>query len=451
MKYFKTRFILPASIKILLGFLFIILTGAFLLSLPISNTSGNWLNFFDSLFTSTSAVCVTGLTVIDISTSLTFFGKLVILLLIQIGGLGIVAITSLIFLILGKKINFRSRLTIKESLNKDTLQGVVKFIKKLIIITFIIEGIGAILLLYSTTTYFGNFGEGLFSAIFLAVSSFCNAGFDVLGSDKAQFLSLNNFSSNVLMLLPIMMLIILGGIGFIVLIEGRKNYKIKQHIKIVLWATGILILGGALIFLICEWNNPDTLGNMNFGEKLLNAFFQSITTRTAGFATIDQNSLSPIGKMTTMIWMFIGGSPNSTAGGLKTTTIFIILLFLFKPANDKNDITFHGKKISCRILMKAIKLLLYTIITLIIGISLIRFFEPNISLGNIIFECISAISTVGLTTGITPTLSIGSKLVLCALMYIGRVGILTIALFISSKQSDTTSKIEYPNTDIIVG
>lgn len=451
MENIKKRIRLSPSTKIILGFLGIILLGAFLLSLPISNNNGLWFNFFDSLFTSTSAVCVTGLTVVDIATQFNLFGQIILLLLIQLGGLGIVAITSLIFLILGKKINLSSRLTIQESLNKDTLQGVVKFIKKSIIITFIIEGIGALLLLYSTTTYFGHFGKGLFGAIFLSVSAFCNAGFDILGNEQAQFLSLSNFTSDILMLLPIMFLVVLGGIGFVVLIDGFKNIKTKQHTKIVLWITGILIILGTVLFLIFEWNNNDTIGSMSFGEKILNALFQSVSPRTAGFASIDQSALTNGSTITTIFLMLIGGSPNSTAGGIKTTTFFVLLLFLFKTSNENNDIVYRDRKLSVKIISKALKIVLYTLISLIIACCLIRIIEPNsISLGAIIFECTSAICTVGLSTGITPTLAFGSKLILILLMFIGRVGMATIALIVSSKHH-TNNNIEYTNTDIIIG
>jgi len=446
----KKRLRLSPSIQILLGFILIILIGTLLLCLPISHNNGQWFNFVDSLFTATSAVCVTGLTVVDIAATFTLFGQIIILLLIQIGGLGIVALTSLIFLILGKKINFSSRLTIKESLNKETLQGVVSFIKKVIIITFSIELIGALLLLFSTVSYHGNFTKGLFSAIFLSVSAFCNAGFDILGTEGSLMTSLSAFSQNVLMLLPIIFLIILGGIGFVVLIDGFKNFKIKQHIKVVLWISGILLLGSTIMFLILEWNNPDTIGNMSFGGKLLNALFQSTTTRTAGFSTINQNNLTTSSRILTLLLMFIGGSPTSTAGGIKTTTFFILLLFLFKQPNSNGDITFKGRKISHKVTTKAIKIVLCYAIILVTSIVLIRIIEPSvISLESIIFECISAISTVGLSMGITTSITTATQIILTLLMFAGRIGMTTIALILSSRKNE--QQIEYTNTDIIIG
>ncbi|MBE5734941.1 MAG: hypothetical protein E7361_00600 [Clostridiales bacterium] len=451
MENLRKRIKISPGTKIILGFISIILLGAFLLSLPISNTNGKWLNAIDALFTSTSGVCVTGLQTVDASTTYTTFGKIILLLLIQIGGLGIITITSLIFLILGKKINLKNRLTIQESINKDTMQGVVKFIKKIIIITFIIEGIGALCLLYSCITITDNFWTGLFNAIFLAVSSFCNAGFDIIGSPDNIFASLTPFATNVLLLLPIIMLIVVGGIGFVVLIDGWKSKKIKQHSAVVLIITTILLLLGFIIFLICEWNNPATLGNMSFGEKILNAFFQSTTSRTAGFATLDQASLTKGSKITTMILMFIGASPNSTAGGIKTTTLFILLLFLFRRTNNNGDIHFAGRKISNNIISKALKITLYAMLFLFIAVITIRIIEPSsIGLEEIIFECISALSTTGLSLGITPILTGASKIILTILMFMGRIALTTLALAISTKNTEY-DKIEFPNTDIIVG
>ena len=440
------------SLQILLGFMTIILLGAFLLSLPISNNDGQWLNFVDAIFTSTSSVCVTGLIVVDTAVQFTLFGQFVIMFLIQIGGLGIVAITSLIFLLLRKKINFSNRIALKESLNRDTIQGVVKFIKKVIILTFLIEAIGALCLLYSTITYFGSFWKGLFSAIFMSISSFCNAGFDVFGTETSQFMSLNSFASNVLLQLPIMMLIILGGIGFVVIIDGIKNFRNNQHARVVVWTTIILIFGGAILFMLAEWNNPLTLGNFSVGEKILNSFFQSVTTRTAGASTIDQSGLTPIGALGTMFLMFVGGSPTSTAGGIKTTTLFVIILLLFKSPNQNGNFVFRDRKISANIIHKAIKLVLYSISILIVSIIIISFLEgDSVDIISVMYECVSAISTVGLTMGITPYLSGMSKIIITLLMFVGRVGMTTILVALSTKNKDMSNQIDYINTDIIVG
>ena len=337
-------------------------------------------------------------------------------------------------------------------MNKDTMKDIVKFIKKTIVLTLLIEGIGALLLLYSTITYTNSFWKGLFAAVFMSISSFCGAGFDILGTEAKPFASLSAFATDVTMLLPIMFLIILGGIGFVVLIDGFKNIRTKQHTKVVLLMTSILLLGGAAMFLICEWNNPNTIGNMSFGNKLLNALFQSASARTAGLATFNQSEMSPLGKLTTMILMFIGGSPNSMAGGIKTTTLFIILMFIFKIPNSKGDIRIKDKRINQRLIMRALRVFIYTLLITITSIVLIRIFEPNtISTESIIFETISAISTTGFSIGITPVLTNISKIIISALMFIGRVGLTTIIVSISNRiLYSVTDEIEYPISDLII-
>ena len=449
-KKFKLR--LSPSLQVLLGFMGLILLGTFLLALPISNRNGEWLNFIDALFSSTTSVCVTGLVVVDVGFQFTLFGQFVIMFLIQMGGLGIVALTSLIFLLLRKKINFSSRVAIKESLNRESMQGIVKFIKRVIILTFTIEAIGALCMLYSTITFTGSFWRGLFAACFMAISSFCNAGIDVFGSETSQFMSLNPFASDVLMQISVMMLIIIGGIGFAVIIDGFKNFKNNQHAKVVVFTTITLIFGGATLYMICEWNNPLTIGNMSVGEEIINSFFQSVTTRTGGASTFDQAGLTMPGTILTMFLMFVGGSPTSTAGGIKTTTLFILLLLLIKAPNDNGNLVFKNRRISVNILLKAVKIVLYSTIVLIIGVTIISVVEgDNFSFIEVVFECISALSTVGLTMGITPYLSPISKLVVLSIMFIGRVGMMTIILALSARASNINNQIEYINTDIIVG
>jgi len=440
-------------IQITLGFIIVILIGAFLLTLPISNKTGEWLNFLDSLFTSTSAVCVTGLIVVDTALQFSLFGQFVILLLVQIGGIGIVALTSLFFLLLKKKISLSGRLALKESLNKETIQGVVKFIKKVLIITFSIELIGAILLLYPMITYAHSFWKGVYYAIFMAITSFCNAGFDVFGVSGREFSSLTGFSSSVTALLPIMMLIVLGGIGFVVISDGFTKIKTKQHSRVVIIVTLVLIVLSTIVFALLEWNNPNTIGNMSAGDKILNSFFQTVSTRTAGIATLDQSLMTSGGIALTIFLMFIGGAPNSTAGGVKITTLFIIILFMFKRTNEAGDLRLGNRRVGRKIIMKCFKLVLITLLAVVIGVVLISIFEGDaFSLTSIIFECVSAISTVGFTMGITPYLSIGSKLVIIMLMFAGRVGILTILLALSSKKDEGNEVvIEYTNTDIMVG
>ncbi|MBE5738800.1 MAG: Trk family potassium uptake protein [Clostridiales bacterium] len=445
----KKRINISPSLKILIGFLGIIIIGSLLLCLPFANRDGHWLSYSDAFFTSTSAVCVTGLIVVDTAVQFTLFGQIVVLLLIQVGGLGIVAITTLIALVMGKKINLSSRLTLQESLNKDSMEGVVKTLKKILVVTLIIELVGACLLSFSTISITDSVGYGIFAAIFMSVSAFCNAGFDVFGMFGGEFASLTPFANNVMLLLPIAMLIILGGLGFVVLFNFFKSFKGKQHAIVVVCATIILLLVGTISFMILEWNNPLTLGGMTTFQKIINSFFQSTTLRTAGFASIDQGGLTTACQIISMLLMFIGGSPNSTAGGLKTTTLIIIFMFLFKKPNEKGDITFGNRRISGKVVRKSIKLFLAQLFTLLVFAIVISFIDADLSISAIMFECVSAICTVGLTMGITTSLSVISQMLLCVLMFVGRVGLLTVGLAMSSAQS--SADFEYQNTDIIVG
>jgi trk system potassium uptake protein TrkH len=286
----------------------------------------------------------------------------------------------------------------------------------------------------------------------MSISSFCNAGFDVFGTETSQFMSLNAFASNVLMLLPIMMLIILGGIGFVVLTGGIKNIRTNQHIRVVVIVTLVLIFGGALAFMLAEWNNSMTIGDMSTGEKILNSFFQSVSTRTAGCATFDQGGLTTLGQIITIILMFIGGSPTSIAGGIKTTTLFVLFIFLIKKSNSNGTIVYRDRRFTSTMIFKAVKIVLYSMIVIIIStITIIAIEGDSVSIMSVVYECVSAISTVGLSMGITPYLTIASKIILALVMFAGRVGMLTIVFALSTKADTNLEQIEYTNTDIIVG
>ena len=443
----------PAA-QIVLGFLGLILIGTFLLCLPISSKDGNWFSFVDSFLTSTSSVCVTGLVVVDTAVHFSIFGQVVILLLIQCGGLGFIALTSLVFLLLGKRITYGARITIQESLNQDKVQGVVKLIKNIIITVFVIEFIGFVCLAPSIISLYG-WGDGLFKALFLSISAFCNAGFDNLGTVGAEFASISSFAQNTLILLPIMLLIVIGGIGFVVIFDIGKRFKGQKLVlatKIVLISTAVLIFGGALLFAAIEWKNPDTLGKMGTFDKIINAFFLSISPRTAGFSTVDISKLHPASIVITDILMFIGGSPGSTAGGVKTTTIFVLLLALFKSENNNENISFRQKRISHKLIKKSTRVVFFAILFAVIGTVLICIFDGNtVTPTQAMFECISALSTVGLSLGVTPILSVGSKLIITILMFVGRVGALTLTLAIASRPNSAIKDIEYPDAKIMIG
>lgn len=449
---------LNAPAKITLSFIALILVGTFLLCTPIASTSGQWWNFTDALFTSTSAVCVTGLVVVDTAVHFTIFGQVVLLFLIQIGGFGFISISALLILAAGKRLSYKNRVVLQESLNRDNNQGIVKLIKEIAIIVFAVEGIGFVLLLPSMVAEYGS--AGIFKALFLSVSAFCNAGFDVIGTTGTQFQNLIPFAKNVFVLLPIMFLVVNGGIGYMVILECIAKFKketrqpFSLHVKIVLIITTILIVTGAVLFALFEWNNPDTIGNMNVFEKIMNSLFQSITPRTAGFATIDQSKLTSSSRVVTDILMFIGGSPSSVAGGVKTTTIFVLLCSAFRSTGQNGDIIIAKKSIPNKTVQKALRIVALAFILIVSGTVIICLLEknnPSASSSAVIFEVISAISTVGVSLGLTPTLGINAKLILIVLMFVGRVGTLTIAYSIKRKSKDAYGLIKYQDSKIVVG
>lgn len=410
--------------------------------------------FIDSLFTSTSSVCVTGLMVYDVAMELTIFGQVIVMLLIQVGGLGFVAITSLLFLLIGKKIDYATRLTIQESLNQEDTKGVVKTIVFIIIATLVLEFVGFLTLLPSMIEYSGSVGFGIFQALFLSISAFCGAGFDPLGTGTEAFSNMQYFIDKSWVLIPIMFLVILGGIGFVVFIDIYQKFKNKKrfnlHTRVVLWMNGILILLGAGLFMIFEWNNPETIGNLSVGNKIVNGFFHSISTRSAGFATFDTAGLTPLSIFLTQFLMFIGGSSASMAGGIKTTTFFVLLLLVFRNTDQNGNIIYKNKKISSTLISKATRIVLIAFASLIVGTLFVFTFEGGaFDLDVVIFECLSSLCTVGLTYGITPILCWQSKLVISLMMYMGRIGMLTIPLAFKTKTQPT--HIEYIDAKITVG
>jgi trk system potassium uptake protein TrkH len=450
----KAFFKMSPAKYILLSFALLIFIGAFLLCLPISNVNGEWRSFIDALFSSTTSVCVTGLMTIDIATELTLFGEFIVLLLIQIGGLGFVTSASLVYMMIGKKINYQTRMTLQESLNADDNAGVIKMVRSIFLTTAICELAGFLMLLPSMIKFSGSFWSGSFKALFLAISAFCNAGIDPLGPVTADFSNIACFATNASVLIPIMLLIVLGGIGFIVFVEifsrTQKSKKFTLHTRVVLTVTAVLILGGAGVFMLAEWNNPKTIGSFSTFDKIVNCFFQSVTTRTAGFASFGQGDMTQISKLLSGLLMFIGGSPMSIAGGIKITTFFLLLLILFKNQDQNGNIIYREKKITAKILSKAVRIALMAVSLLFIGTVLIYIFEGgNMPVASIVYDVISAICTVGLSFGITPALCGVSKFTLVLLMYVGRVGMLTIPLAFKSK--DANSAIEYVNAKITVG
>lgn len=431
------------------GFATVILIGTMLLMLPASSLDNQSVGFVNALFTATSAVCVTGLVVVDTGTHWTTFGKTVILLLIQIGGIGFMSMATLFAVLLGKKISLKERLIIQQAVGQNTLSGVVKFSLYMLGLTFLLESIGALLLSFRFIPEYGVL-KGIGYSIFHAVSAFCNAGFDLIGNGR----SLTPYVNDPLITLTIGTLIILGGIGFAVIVDVVSNFKKKRftlHTRIVLTMTVFLLAIGTLLFLIFEWNNINTLGALTIPNKLMASFFQSLTTRTAGFNTIDTAGLTTGSKLLTIILMFIGGSPASTAGGIKTVTFGIILIMAMTVIEGKDRVGIFKRDISYSIVNRAITIAVIAMMLLITITMAMTVIESHFDFMDILFEVASALGTVGLSTGVTPELSDTGKLLIIFTMFSGRVGTLTIAFALANRQQNYKNLIQYPEEKVIVG
>ena len=434
---------LSSSQIIIFGFAGAIILGTILLMIPISSTSGNMTPLLDALFTSTSAVCVTGLVVYDTATHWSMFGQFVILLMIQIGGLGIVTISVAMAMLAGKKIGLMQRSTLQDALSAPKVGGIVKLTGFILKTTFLIEFLGAILL---SIVFCKDFGiKGIWLGIFHSVSAFCNAGFDLMGT-VSPFSSLTIYSAQPVINAVIMALIIIGGIGFLVWedIKTNKHHikKYRMQTKVVLSTTAFLIIIPTIYFYFAEFNDLPVL------ERTLNSMFQSITPRTAGFNTVDLAKISRIGQVITIILMLIGGSPGSTAGGMKTTTVAVLIFSAISVFRKKDDVECFGRRIADATLKNAAAILLMYLILFLTGGLIISGVE-NLPLMDCLFESASAIGTVGLTLGITPTLGTISRLILIGLMFFGRVGGLTLIFAALSRKKHNISK--KPQERITVG
>lgn len=453
LKFRKSTSKLNPSQMMVVGFAAVILIGAILLSLPIATQTGERTSFLDSLFTATSAVCVTGLVVVDTATHWNFFGQIVIIILIQTGGLGFMTITTLFSLIVKKRINLKERLLIQESLNQIDLSGLVKLTRYILLMTFVIEGIGALIL---STVFIPQFGfiRGSWYSIFHSISAFCNAGFDLMGNVTGPYSSLMYYVNNTTITLAISALIILGGLGFPVILDIVKNKKISKlnmHSKIVLISTSILIVVGMLFIFIVEYKNVGTLGNLSLKGKILASLFQSVTIRTAGFATIDLTILHQATLFIMMIFMFVGASPASTGGGVKTTTIAVLILTVKSFLLGKEDIEVFGRRITSSTVRKSVGIFFVGVLAVLTGILLIVLIEPEFDLLEASFEVVSALATVGLSIGGSSNLTSIGKLLIVIYMFMGRVGLLTIFLALVAKNTVNKQQIRYPEGRIIVG
>ena len=440
------------------GFLMAILVGSFLLTLPIASRDGKFTPYVDALFTSTTSICVTGLTTVTTIEHWNLFGQIVILCLIQFGGLGVITFTTSILLALHKRITLKNRILIQDAYNLSTLGGLVKLTIKIIKGTLMVEGIGAVFFAFEFVPEFGLL-SGLWKSVFHSVSAFCNAGIDLIGAK-----SFEPYVGNVIINLTTMSLIVIGGIGFPVwwdilrvikkAITEKLNIrqtikKLQLHSKIAIAMTFVLITGGAIILLLLEFDNSKTIGDLSFGQKVMASFFQSITTRTAGYATIAQQDLRNPSAFLCVLLMFVGGSPSGTAGGIKTVTLVVLIFTTISVIKGKNDVEIFDRKINKDLFKKALAITCFSTFVLILSTMTLSIVE-NANFIDILYETTSAIATVGLTRGLTPNLSVMGKVIIIITMYLGRIGPITLALMFNVKRAKGKERC-LPEEQILIG
>lgn len=432
------------------SFALIILVGAIALCLPIATRTGESVGFLTALFTATSATCVTGLVLVDTWLTWSGFGQAVLLLLIQLGGLGFMTFMTLASLALHKRIGLSQRLLMVSALNLNDMDGVVRVVRHALMGTFLMEGLGAVVLSACFIPQYG-LGRGIWYGVFHAISAFCNAGFDLMGH-QGPFSSLSGYAAQPVVLAAVMLLIVVGGLGFVVwedILRNRRWKNFTLYTKMVLAMTLALIVGGTVLLLAVEWDNPATLGAMPWWEKSLNALFQSVSLRTAGFNTIDQAGLRDSSQVLGITLMLVGGSSGSTAGGLKTGTLAVLLLALRAGFRGSEEVTLRGRSISHRRVMNALTLFLTVVVLFLVGSMALSLVDELPYLQSA-YEVASAMATVGLSAGLTPQLSLFSRGLIVLLMYTGRIGLLSFSIAFLYK-SRFTHKLKYPTFDIMIG
>ena len=441
---------LSSTQTIALVFACIILAGTALLMLPISSRTGAPIDPLSALFTATSATCVTGLVVGDTWTLFSGFGQTVILCLIEVGGLGFMSAACLVIFLFRRKIGLRQRMVMAQALSVNEMEGVIRLQKWVLLGSLTIQFTGAVILFLRFLPDHG-WLTAIKWGVFHAVSAFCNAGFDIVGS-VAPGQNMMLFQNDPVVLTTLMALVVIGGLGFFVWEEVATCRSIKKwsiYTKLVLISTLILVLAGAALTLLLEWNNPDTLGNMPVGQKILNGFFQSVTLRTAGFSSFDQAGLTEGGKAVSIALMLVGGSSGSTAGGIKTVTVLVLVLFVISRARGRSRVSVFHRNIPGEKIMDAM-----TIVSIVVGLALagaiVICCTSPVSFIDALYETASALATVGLTAGVTPNLSILSKLMIIIFMYFGRVGVLTLSLgFLLGDRAE--ERFQYADTNLLIG
>ncbi|AKG21716.1 TrkH family potassium uptake protein [Calothrix sp. 336/3] len=439
--------------KICLGFFAVITAGTILLMMPFSTSSGKWNDLVVALFTSTSAVCVTGLAVVDTGTYFSFWGQFFIALLAQIGGLGYMTCTTFLILLLGKKFDLRQKIAIQQALDRPGMSGSTQIIRSIIATTLIFELTGVFLLLPAFVPNYG-WNQGLWLAVFHSVNAWNNAGFSLFKDN------LIGYQSSYLVVFTITGLIVLGGIGYQVILEmyfllrefiknRQKKLSLSLDFVVATSTTIILLILGTAAFLAVESRNPGTLSNLSWGDKFLAAWFQSVTPRTAGFNTIDIGKMTNAGLFITIALMFIGASPGGTGGGIKTTTLRVLTSCTKSILQGKEEVLLYKRKIAVSLVLKAVGVFMGSVATVIVSTILIAITDSELPFIQILFEVVSAFATVGLSTGITGTVSTAAKIILIVTMYIGRVGILLLMSAILGDPRPT--RIHYPEENLLVG
>lgn len=434
---------------IALGFVTVILLGSLLLTLPVASATGVCVSWFDALFTATSAVCVTGLVVVDTGTTYSTFGHAVLMVLIQIGGLGFMTFLTLLFTMMGRHISLRERIIMRDSMNEDAIGGVVKLIRWVALSAFTVEAAGAALFAVRMVPAYG-LGKGLFYSVFHAVSAFCNAGFDLFG----EYRSLTGSAGDVLINLTVMMLVVIGGLGFGVLSDIRANRRFSRfrlHTKLVLTSYFILMAAGFVLVLLLEWGNPATLGKLPFGEKLLAALFQSVTWRTAGFNTIDQQALRDCTKLIGGFFMLIGAAPASTGGGIKVTTIAIAVLTVRMVSRGESCIVIFNRRVDRQLIQRTMAILLIAVSVVFVDVCALSLMQPEAAFLDLFYECASAMGTVGISAIGSAALRPFARILIMLTMFIGRLGPLTMALLFANRQAKAKELVRYPEEKIMIG
>lgn len=435
---------------IALGYLLVIIAGTGLLMLPVATRPGNETDFLTALFTATSATCVTGLVVVDTYTHWSGFGHTIILLMIQVGGLGFMTMGVLFAMFLKKRITLRTRGLLQESMNGMQMGGIIRLVRMVLRGTFIIELTGAVLLAIRFIPVFG-WGKGILYGVFHSISAFCNAGFDLMGEYSGQYSSLVEFHGDILVNVVIMALIVIGGIGFFVWKDIRENkYHMKKyrlHTKMALFMTAILLVGGTVLFYLFENNN--LLAGMNVKDKILAAAFSSVTARTAGFNTIDTGGLTHASKLLTMVLMFLGGSPGSTAGGIKTVTTLVLIAYVWSNLRASKGVNVFNRRLDDDVIRKASNVVVISLLMAVSASILICYLQPDLVVEDILFEVYSAIGTVGMSTGVTRDLNLASRIIIILLMYCGRIGSMSFALSFTERKK--VAPVQLPTEKIMIG